>query len=58
MRLPCSCIQLVFCMPDTNRWTMVKFSLDHGLLIVGPRLRYRWTMVQRLIALIQSKYSV
>ena len=27
---------------------MVKFSLDHGLLIVGPWLRYRWTMVQRL----------
>jgi len=27
---------------------MVYFSLDLGQHIVGPWLRYRWTMVQRL----------
>ena len=47
MRLPCF-------IRDRIRWTMVYFSLDHGQHIVGPWLRYRWTMVQRLVALIQN----
>ena len=36
---------------------MVNLSLDHGLLIVGPWLRYRWTMVQRLDIISQNDTS-